>query len=89
MEVTPIYNEKNRMLILDLDKAIPSNVELNYSGYLFPDRLFLWSAAAGAFTFHMGYGTPDGRDQNKDQHKDYDNVLCSHRSAASFNNLTI
>ena len=36
MEVTPIYNEKNRMLILDLDKAIPSNVELNYSGYLFP-----------------------------------------------------
>ena len=36
MEVTPIYNEKNRMLILDLEKAMPSNVELNYSGYLFP-----------------------------------------------------
>ena len=36
MEVNPVYNEKNRMLILDLEKAIPSNVELNYSGYLFP-----------------------------------------------------
>ena len=36
MEVTPIYNEKNRMLILDLEKAMPSNVELNYSCYLFP-----------------------------------------------------
>lgn len=36
MEVTPIYNEKNRMLILDLEKAMPSNVELNYSCFLFP-----------------------------------------------------
>ena len=36
MEVTPVYNEKNRMLILDLEKATPSNVELDYSGYLFP-----------------------------------------------------
>ena len=36
MEVNPVYNEKNRMLILDLEKAIPSNVELKYSGYLFP-----------------------------------------------------
>lgn len=36
MEVTPIYNEKNRMLILDIEKAKPSNVELNYSCYLFP-----------------------------------------------------
>lgn len=36
MEVTPIYNEKNRMLILDLEKAMPSYVELNYSCFLFP-----------------------------------------------------
>ncbi len=36
MEVTPVYNEKNRMLILDLEKAAPSNVELEYSSYLFP-----------------------------------------------------
>ena len=36
MEVTPVYNEKNRTLILDLEKATPSNVELEYSGYLFP-----------------------------------------------------
>ena len=36
MEVAPVYNEKNRMLILDLEKAAPSNVELDYSGYLFP-----------------------------------------------------
>lgn len=36
MEVTPVYNEKNRTLILDLEQAIPSDVELNYSGYLLP-----------------------------------------------------
>ena len=30
------YNEKNRMLILDLEKSMPSNEGLNYSGYLFP-----------------------------------------------------
>ena len=36
MEVTPIYNEKNRMLILDLEKAMPSYVELTYSCFLFP-----------------------------------------------------
>ena len=30
------YNEKNRMLILDLEKSIPSNAVLNYSEYLFP-----------------------------------------------------
>ena len=36
MEVTPVYNEKNRMLILDLEKAMPSNADLKYSCYLFP-----------------------------------------------------
>lgn len=36
MEVTPVYNDKNRMLILDLEKAVPSNAGLKYSGYLFP-----------------------------------------------------
>ena len=36
MEVIPVYNEKNRMFILDLEKAMPSNVELNYSCFLFP-----------------------------------------------------
>lgn len=36
MEVAPVYNDKNRMLILDLEKATLSNAVLEYSGYLFP-----------------------------------------------------
>ena len=36
MEVTPVYNEKNRTLIIDLEKAVPSNAVLKYSGFLFP-----------------------------------------------------
>lgn len=36
MEVVPIYNEKNRTLILELEKSMPSNVELTYSSYLLP-----------------------------------------------------
>ena len=36
MEVTPVYDEKSRTLILELEKAVPSNVELTYSRYLLP-----------------------------------------------------
>lgn len=36
MEVVPIYNEKNRTLILELEKSMPSNVELTYTSYLLP-----------------------------------------------------
>lgn len=36
MEVTPVYNEKNKVLILDLEKATHSNVDLEYTRYLLP-----------------------------------------------------
>ena len=36
IEVTPVYNEKNSILILDLEKAMLSNAGLDYSSYLFP-----------------------------------------------------
>ena len=36
MEISPEYNQKNRMLILDLERAVPSNAALTYSDYLLP-----------------------------------------------------
>lgn len=36
MEISPEYNKKNRMLILDLERSVPSNAALTYSDYLLP-----------------------------------------------------